>query len=413
MRMTRRFKPAALLLFLSLVAVAQAADENWSWFRGPGGLGRSDQVGLPVKWDAHSIAWKTPLKGRGQSSPIFWGDRIFLTSALEDGKQRLVFCIDAHDGKMLWEQTAWTGTPERSHEKNGWATSTCCTDGDNVYAWFGKAGVHCYTVEGKHVWSAELGEFQSKTRRGTAASLILAGNLLIVNGDSESDPFLFALDKFTGKTVWKTDRPAWDGYSTPVLLKAGEHQELVLNGEKFIAGYDPTTGKQLWQCKSFAGRGEPVPAIGDRVVYVVNGLPGDLYAVRPGGSGDVTSTRMVWHTSRRGGRDSSSPLLVNGYLLVVNMAGIGTCYDATSGKQLWKQRLGGPLTASPFAADGHAYLLFENGESLVFNPGPEYKELARNTIGATDAEIFRASPVPCHGHILLRSDRMLYCIGPK
>ena len=413
MRMNRSFKPAVLLLFLICAHCLHAADENWPSFRGPDGLARSEQAGLPTKWDASSVAWKTPLKGRGQSSPIFWGDRIFLTSALDDGKQRLVFCIDDRDGKMLWEQTAWSGTPEESHAKNGWATSSCCTDGQYVYAWFGKAGVHCYTVEGKHVWSTELGEFQSKTRRGTASSLILAGNLLIVNGDSESDPFVFALDKVTGKIAWKADRPSWEGYSTPVLLKAEDHQELVLNGEKFIAGYDPTTGKQLWECKSFAGRGEPVPAIGDGVIYVVNGLPGDFYAVRPGGSGDVTNSRMVWHTPRRGGRDSSSPLLVNNCVLVVNMAGIGTCYDAATGKTFWKQRLGGPLTASPFAAEGHAYLLFEDGESLVLDPGPQYKEISRNPLGAAEGEIFRASPIPCHGHVLLRSDRMLYCIGPK
>jgi outer membrane protein assembly factor BamB len=412
--MNRSFKLAALLLFASMGTIAQAAtEENWSWFRGPDGLAHSAQVGLPVKWDASSVAWKTPLKGRGQSSPIFWGDRIFLTSAVDEGKQRLVICIDARDGKILWEQTAWTGTPEKSHEKNGWATATCCTDGQYVYASFGKAGVHCYMAEGKHGWSEQLGEFLSKTHRGTAASPMLAGNLLIVNGDSESDHVLFGLDKLTGKIVWKSDRPEWEGYSTPVLLTVGDHQELVLNGEKFIAGYDPATGKELWECKSFAGRGEPVPAIGDGVVYVVNGLPGDFYAVRPGGSGDVTATRMVWHTARRGGRDSSSPLLVNGNLLVVNMAGIGTCYDAATGKELWKQRLLGPLTASPFAAEGHAYLLFENGESLVIDPGPQYKEIAHNTVGATEGEIFRASPVPCHGRLLMRSDRMLYCVGPK
>lgn len=400
-----------LLLAVALGHASAAETENWVRFRGPDGSGRSNQTGLPVKFDSSSVVWKTPLKGGGNSSPVFWNDRIFLTSALDEGKQRVVLCISATDGKILWEQTAWTGTPERSHEKNGWATASCCTDGQFVYASFGKAGLHCYTVDGKHVWSQQLGEFLSATRRGTAASPILAGNLVILNGDSESDPFLFGIDKLTGKTVWKADRPAREGYSTPVLIDVDGHQELVLNGEQFIAGYEPATGKLLWSCKSFAGRGEPLPAVGKGVLYVVNGLPGDVYAVRPGGSGDVTHSHMVWHTPRRGGRDEPSPLLVDNFLLVSNMAGICSCYDAVTGKELWKQRLGGPIAASPFTAEGRAYFLYEDGEVLVLQPGTQPKELARNTFGATPGEIFRASPTPCHGQILIRSDKMLYCIG--
>jgi outer membrane protein assembly factor BamB len=295
---------------------------------------------------------------------------------------------------------------------NGWATSTCCTDGEHVFAWFGKGGAHCYTLDGKHVWSrTDLGEFVSGTHRGTASSPIIDANLLIINGDSESDHALFGLDRLTGKTVWKTDRPQWEGYSTPVPLAINGRCEIALNGEGFVAGYDPATGKQLWKCKSFAGRGEPLPAVGDGVIYVVNGLAGDMYAVKPGGTGDVTSTNMVWHTPRRGGRDGSSPLLVNGYLVVVNMAGIGACYDAATGKELWKTRVGGKLSGSPIAAGKLAYFLFEDGETVIIEPGPEIKEIGRNKVGAAESEIFRASPVPWHGHLLLRSDHVLYCVG--
>ena len=353
------------------------------------------------------------MKGQGNSSPVYWGDRIFLTSALDEGRQRLVFCIDGRTGKTEWEQVAWTGDPEPSHERNGWASASCCTDGRYVYASFGKAGLHCYTVDGKHTWSRDLGKFLSETKRGTAASPILAGDLVILNGDSESDPFLFGIDKLTGKTVWRTDRLAWEGYSTPALIEAAGHQELVLNGERFIAGYDPATGKHLWSCKSFAGRGEPVPAISNGVLYVVNGQPGDVYAVRPGGSGDVSKTHMVWHTPRRGGRDGPSPLVVNGHLLVSNMAGIVSCYDVKNGKELWKQRLGGPISASPFTAEGRAYMLFEDGETLVLEPGDTPKELARNTVAPAKSEIFRASPAPYHGRILIRSDKALYCVGSR
>ena len=393
------------------IAATAARSENWPRFRGEDGNAQSTQAGLPTKWGPESVLWKTPLKGRGQSSPVVWGDSIFLTSAVEEGRQRLVFCVDARSGKILWEQVAWTGTPEQSHERNGWASATCCTDGQHVYASFGKAGLHCYDMGGKHVWSRQLGEFQSATRRGTAASPVLADDLVIFNGDSESDPFLFGINKLTGETVWKTDRPAEEGYSTPVIVQAAGRKELVLNGSSFIAGYDPATGKELWKCKSFAGRGEPVPAIGTGVVYVVNGQPGDFYAVRTDGSGDVTHSGMLWHTPRRGGRDGPSPILVNNSLLVSNMAGIATCYDAATGKELWKQRIGGAISASPFAANGHAYLLYEDGQTLVMDPGPVFKEISLNTIGPAAGEIFRASPVPCDGHILLRSDRTLYCVG--
>lgn len=388
-----------------------AEPENWTRFRGPDGSGHSTDPGLPLKWDANSLVWKTPLKGRGQSSPVTWGDRIFLTTALEDGKQRLVFCIDARTGKKMWEQVAWTGDPERSHNMNGWATATCCTDGEYVFASFGKGGIHCYTIDGKHVWSQNLGEFESGTHRGTAASPILAGKLVILNGDSESEHALFGLEKLTGKVVWKTDRPAWEGYSTPVPIEVAGHQELALNGEKFVAGYDPTTGKELWKCKSFAGRGEPLPAPGEGVLYLVNGLAGDVYAVKPGGIGDVTKTNMVWHAPHRNGRDGPSPLLAGKFLIIPNMAGICVCLDAATGKELWKTRLGGKISGSPISAGGRAYLLFEDGETVVLEPGPEPRELARSTVGAADNEIFRASPVPWQGHLLLRSDRVLYCVG--
>ena len=410
----RVFTLTATLLALMALGSPSTAEPDWPRFRGPDGTGHTTEKGLLVTWDAKAVVWKTAIKGRGQSSPMIWGERIFLTSAVDNGKQRLVIDVDRQTGKVLWEHVDWTGTPEPSHEMNGWASASCVTDGERVYASFGKAGLHCYTVDGKHVWSRQLGEFLSKTKRGTAASPVLAGDLVILNGDSESDPFLFGIDKLTGKTVWKTDRPAREGYSTPILVPAGGKQELVLNGDPFIAGYDPASGKQLWSCKSFAPRGEPAPAFANGVLYVINGQPGDIYAVRPGGSGDVTSTHMVWHSQRKSGRDQPSPIVVGDYLLVSNMEGILNCYDVKTGKDLWKDRIStGRITASPVAAEGRAYFQSENGQVLVIQPGPELKILARNTVESSAEEIFRATPTPCRGQIFLRSDRVLYCVGPK
>jgi outer membrane protein assembly factor BamB len=394
---------------------ARDVGENWPRLRGADGLGRVPATAVvPTTWDASSVVWKADLPGRGQSSPVVWGGRVFLTAAKDDGRERVVLAVDRANGKPLWERSAWKGEPEKTHKMNGWATPTCATDGTHVWAWFGKAGVHCYTVAGEPVWSRDLGEFATRNARGVASSPAVVGDVLVVNGDSETDPFLFGLDKSTGKTVWKTARPAAEGYSTPVVVTVGGKPELVLNGDTFVAGYDPTTGKELWRCKSFAGRGEPVPAVGpDGTVYVVNGLQGDVYAVRTGGRGDVTKTHMAWHTSRKQGRDEPSPVLVGDFLLVANMAGILTCYEAKTGKELWKERIGkGDVTATPLAVGGRAYFPFENGQTVVVEPtAGKLVVVARNALGGADGELFRASPVPVGGgRLLLRSDRALYCV---
>jgi outer membrane protein assembly factor BamB len=400
---------AALLAWMALLQGAFA--DNWPRFRGPAGTGHTAEKGLPVTWDEKNVVWKTPLKGKGQSTPVIWGDRIFLTSAIDNGKERLVMAIDRHSGKVLWEHVAWKGVPEPSHNMNGWATPTCVTDGVHVYAAFGKAGLHCYTVEGEHVWSRDLGQFMSKTKRGTAASPILAGNVVVWNGDSESDPFLFGLDKKTGETVWKADRAKKEGYSTPLLITANGRQELVLNGDPNLAAYDPATGKQLWFCKNFSPRGEPAPAYANGLLYVINGQPGDFYALRPGGSGNVTKTQMVWNVPRNSGRDQASPLVIGDHVLVTNIEGIMACYQVKDGQELWKERFSTKTTASPVAAEGKAYFQSENGQTVVIEPGPALKIVARNSVGPGSGEIFRAQPVPCEGKWFIRSDQMLYCVG--
>lgn len=411
---TLRYWFAIGLLGVATTLLAASDDPYWPRFRGPQGDGHSSERGFPVQWNATNVIWKTKLKGEGQSSPIIWKDRIYLTSALDEGRQRLVIAVDRKTGEIVWERVAWKGEPEPTHRMNGWASATCVTDGQHVYASFGYAGLHCYTMDGKHVWSRNLGKFLSKNRRGTSSSLVVNDSLVFFNGDSESDPFLFGIDKLTGKTVWKTDRPKTEGYSTPLLIQVDDHVELVLNGHYYIAGYDPQTGKRLWWCKSFNGRGEPSPAYADGVLFVVNGLPADVYAVRPGGSGDVTKSHMVWHTPRRNGRDQPSPIVVGNYLFVSNMAGTMSCYDTKTGKEIWRERFStAKLTASPVAAEGRVYFLNEKGETFVFEPGPQMKIVAKNTIGAGADEIFRASPALYQGQIFLRSNTVLYCIGKK
>jgi len=401
------------MAFPGAAQAAEASRPLWPQFRGPTGTGHAVGVSVPIKWDQRSVVWAASLPGKGHSSPVVAGDRVFLTTALEDGRQRVVLGLDRSNGKVLWQRVAWTGNPEKSHKMNGWATPTVFTDGEHVWAWFGPAGAYCYTVDGKAVWSQpQLGKFDSKNGRGVASSLLVVDNVLIVNGDSETDPFLFGLDKKTGKIVWKTDRPAAEGYSSPFLLEAHGKKQVILNGDQFVAGYDPATGKEIWRCKSFKGRGEPVPVAGaDGTIYVVNGLAGDVYAVKTDGSGDVTKSHMAWHTKRNEGRDQPSPLVIGDYLLVSNMKGVLTCYDTKSGKELWKERIAtADITAAPIAADGKGYFNFENGETVVVEPGEKLKIVSRNKLEPKNGEAFRAGLAPVDGQLLIRSDQTLYCV---
>ncbi len=414
--MTRHHPTFCLTFTVSILLLfgisAYPAEPTWPRWRGPDGNGQSAETNLPVKWTADSIVWKTPLPGSGQSSPVIWGDRIFLTSALDSGKTRVVLCVDRRKGKILWQKEAWKGTPEATHAQNGWASATCATDGERVVAFFGKGGIHCYSVEGKPLWSRDLGSFPGPW--GVAASPIIVGDVVIQNCDAQGDGYLLALNKVDGTDAWKTPRtaPERGGWSTPVLIQAGDHQELVLNGERAVTGYEPATGKQLWSCKSFAGRGDPTVTPGKDLLFVINGQPGDIYAVKPGGAGDVTKQNMAWHTARKGGRDQPSPILVGKYLTVSNMGGIVTEYDATTGSVLWDDRIKGAFSSSPIAANGLVYFQNEAGETTVLSPGATFKVVAQNSLGAK-GEVFRASLAPCNGQIFSRSDKTLYCIGGR
>jgi len=404
-----RLLSASLLLLLPTLLLA---DSNWPRWRGPRQDGHSAETGLPETWDAGSVTWKVSLPGIGQSSPILWGERIFLTSALDNGRQRVVFCVDRNDGRILWQRIAWTGEPEPTHKMNGWASSTCVTDGERVYAFFGRGGgLFCYTVDGDLVWSNALGQFEGPW--GTAACPVLVDDLVIQNCDSEANASLTAFDKRTGEVVWRTRREDHRGWSTPILNEANGREELVLNGHTGVRAYNPRTGEELWYCKGFSGRGSPTVTPTQGVLVAVNGTPGDMYAIRPGGTGTVTKTHMVWHTPRKGGRDMPSPIAIGKYMAVINMQGICTCYDSTDGKTLWQSRLGGNYTASPIAYSGKVFFLAENGETTVIEPGPELNIVARNTLDPADDEVFRASIAPSDGQIFIRSDRALYCIGKR
>lgn len=411
MRNARTLAIVASISVLTLTTVGTADDANWPRWRGPLQNGHTHEKNIPVKWSADDIAWKTKLPGIGQSSPIIWEDKIFLTAALDQGKERLVLGVDRKTGSILWTQSAWKGEPEPIHNMNSWASATCVTDGKIVVAFFGRGGIHAYTVNGEHLWSRDLGKFESPW--GTSACPVIVDDLVIQNCDADADAFIVALDKQTGKEIWRTKRPNNRGWSTPILVDAGKRHELVVNGHDGVRAYDPKTGRELWYCKSFNGRGEPTVTPAGDLLCVANGLAGDFYSVRPGGDGDVTNTHMAWHTPRSGGRDCPSPIVVGNFIIVCDLSGIATCYDAGDGHVYWKERITSKISGSPIAAGGLAYFVSEAGKTVVIKPGPKLEIVAQNELPADKEEIFRASPSPVQRQLFIRSTTVLYCIGKK
>jgi len=400
---------AILLPFGSLIA------ENWNQFRGPILDGTVSAPDLPVNWNGTSIRWKVTLKGAGQSSPAQWGEKLFLTGASPDGKERYVQCLSAKDGSTLWEDTVPCAQPEAIHKMNSHATPSCATDGKIVAAYFGPGGLHAWDLDGKKLWSYETGV--SGGTWGFAASPVIVDGKVIQNLDSEGPSRLVALDAATGKVVWDTPREAKPkgGWSTPTLIEHEGRGELILNGEFGVQAYDPATGKELWFCEAPTGRGEPVPVQAHGKLYVVCGKPGDAYCVKPGGSGKVTATHRLWTAPRKGGRDLPTPAVVGDILFISSMSGIASAYDAATGAVHFTERLGEGLeiAAAPLVANGLVYLqTVHGGEVIVVKPGKTLEIVAKNSLDeGAKAETFRAVPVPLGDRILLRGGSTLYCVG--
>lgn len=402
---------ASLCLF-SAVVQAETPTANWAGFRGPQGDGHSADPNLPTTWGTGDIKWSQELPGEGQSSPCIYGEQIFLTASQSNGRERVLMCLNRNDGRVQWQHTVWTGDPEPVHKMTGWAAATPACDGERVYAFFGRGGgLFCYALNGEKLWQQELGEFEGPW--GTAASPVIVGDVVVQNCDADTNASIMGFNKLTGKVLWKTPRDNFRGWSTPLLQTVNGRQELVLNGHTGAYGYDPQTGKQLWFCKGDNGRGSPAATPGpDGLVYIVCGRPGNMFAVRTGGSGDVTASRRVWEASRRS-RDLPAPIVVDNQLLVVDMKGIITAYDTKTGKEVYKQRIGGNYSAAPVAFKGHAFFLNEAGETVVVKPGKELNIVAKNDVGAGQREVFRAAISPSDGQLFIRSTGKLYCIGQR
>jgi len=411
------------LVLLTLVLVLGA---DWPRFRGPDATGISDERGLPTTWSAtENVVWKTPMPGAGSSSPIVLGDRVLLTcysgygldedepGAVENLQHHLV-CVDRTTGKIVWDQVEKAQMPEKQFRSyvalHGYASGTPVTDGQNVYAFFGRSGVFACTLAGQRLWQAGVGDGLHDWGSGT--SPILCKNLVIVNASIESES-LVALDKSSGKEVWRVEGILMS-WSTPVVVDLpGGAQELVVQFKDRVLGIDPATGKQLWQCAGVPDYVCPALVADKGIVYVTGGRkPQTTLAIRAGGRGDVTETHRLWVTKKT--PKVATPLVHEGLVYFIDQRGAALCLNAQTGDVVYEERMeiagrGDKVYASLVLADGKLYGVTREDGTVVLAPGPEFKVLARNRLD--DPSISNGTPAIAGGRLLLRSNRFLYCIG--
>jgi outer membrane protein assembly factor BamB len=430
---------------------ASSAEGSWPSFRGPQASGVVEHQNLPDRWDVktgENILWQTPIPGLAHSSPIVWGQAVFVTSAVSsdaaasfrpglygDGdasKDRsqhrwILTALDKKTGKVVWTRTAYEGVPiEKRHIKSTYANSTPATDGRVVVAWFGSHGVHAYDVNGKFLWKVDLGRLDVGAydiptyEWGPASSPIIWNGLVILQCDTQADSFILALDANTGKTVWKTDRAEIPSWGTPTVALTRSGPELIANASNYIRAYDPRTGKELWRLGGSSKITAPTPIFADNMFIVASGRGPErpIFAVRAGSRGDLTlaqgkdsSDSIVWSRTGRGSY-MPTPLIYNGVLYVLANNGVLDAYDVKTGKELYRQRLplvGSGFSASPVAADGKLYLSNEDGEILIISAGEKFTHVATNSMG----DMLMATPALSDGVMYVRSAKTLFAISQK
>jgi outer membrane protein assembly factor BamB len=431
-----------IALFVLLCSVCAAVGGNWAQFRGPNAAATSAEKTLPVEWGADkNLAWKVKVPGYGWSSPIVWGDKVFVTTAVADkqkeptGSARWepggllrgpdsvyrseVYCLNAADGKVVWKRTAAANKPAPITTSNTYASETPVTDGQRVYAYFGMTGVYCYDFAGKEQWKKDLGPLNTEAGHGTGASPALDGERLFIQRDNQEKSFLLALDAKTGKELWRVNRAEMTGWSTPLVWKNRVRTEVVCLGSKQVRSYDPATGKLLWQLSGTNGQSFASPIAGEDLLYAgTGGQQGGgrpLFAVKAGASGDITlkpgatsNSGVAWYQSNAGPL-ISTPLLYQGHLYILEQTlGIVSCYDSRTGKQVYRKRLpqARGFLASPWAYDGKVFCLDESGQTFVLKSGAKFELLGRNKIN----ERCWATPALAGGALFLRTVDHLYCI---
>ena len=430
---------------------APPATGSWPSFRGAQASGVADGQALPDRWNpatGEGILWRTAIPGLAHSSPVVWGDLVFVTSAISSRKDAtfkpglygdgdasddrsrhrwMLYAVDKRSGKIRWERAAAEGEPlNKRHIKSTYASASPATDGRIVVAWFGSQGIHAYDLAGGLRWKVDLGRVDigaydiPSYEWGPASSPIIWNGLVILQCDTQADSFLLALDAETGDTVWKTDRHELPSWGTPTVVTTSAGPELVTNAANFIRGYDPTTGRELWRLggSSKITAPSPILAAGLHVIASGRGPERPIFAVKPGARGDLTlakdqtaNAQVVWSKTGRGSY-MPTPLFYQGVLYVLANNGVFDAYDPVTGNEIYRQRLplvGSGFSASPIAADGKIYLTNEDGEILVVAAGPTFKLIATNSMGETAM----ATPALSQGVMFVRGSASLFAIGRR
>ena len=406
---------------VTLLSTSASFADNWPHWRGVNGNGAAN-ANPPTEWsDTKNVKWKVRIPGRGSGSPVIWENQVFVVTAVPAGgggrTPRLDFkllCFDRATGKQMWEKTAISTTPhEGTHDTNGFASASPCTDGKHVYAHFGSRGLYCYTLGGDLKWKRDdFGKMRCRAGFGEGSSPTIAGDKIIVPWDHEGPSALFALNKLTGETIWKVDRDEPTCWATPLVIEHGGKQQVVMNGQNYARSYDLESGKELWRCGGQTQRPVASAVAANGLVFVGSGFRGSfLGAFRPDGSGDIEGSKhVVWSVSRDT-PDIASPLLSGNRLYFhKGKSGILSCFDATTGRPIFtSQRIPGldRIYASPLAAGGHVYLTGRSGTTTVIKDADSVQVVASNNVGET----VDASLAPVDNELFIRGEQHLFCIA--
>ncbi len=442
-------KQITISLICLCISVSVQA-QNWPQFRGPGASGVVEgQHTPPSSWDAEkseNLRWKSLIPGLAHSSPVVWGDKVFITTAVSDDAKPetryglygdvapvkndpkhawKIYALDKRTGKILWERVAYEGLPKvKRHPKSTHADPTPATNGKYVIALFGSHGLYAYDLNGKLLWKQDLGVldagwfYDPDYQWEYGASPTIYKNLVIVQADIQKNSFIAAYDIKTGKRVWMTPREEIPSWSTPTVYEGKTRAELITNGTRSIRGYDPNTGKELWRLGPNSEVATPTPIFAHDLIYVTTGyrVIQPIYAIRPGASGDISlkegkdSSEFIAWSKTRGGPYMPTPVIYGDLLYVVSNQGVLTTYNAKTGERVYQERLGGKggaFTASPVASDGKIFLSSEDGEVFVVKAGPKYELLATNKVG----EVMMATPAISDGLVIVRALNHVFAFG--
>ena len=438
------------VLFLSVLALSSITihAQNWPSFRGPNASGVAEGTNPPTSWDiekSQNVLWKTRIPGLSHASPIIWGNQIFVITAVssdanagfkakdrgidlanDDAKHTwMIFALDKRNGRVLWTDKPYEGVPRaKRHVKATQANSTPVTDGRYVVALFGSEGLACYDTNGKLLWKQDLGVLNpglwddKESSWGHASSPIIYRDLVIVQADGHKQSFIAAFNLKDGKQAWRVERNEITSWTTPSIYQGKDRTELIANGGRYIRGYDPLTGKELWR---FSDNDTQVkmqaPQIANDLIYITGGYPAGraMYVFRPGANGDIslksgeeTNAFLAWKSSK-GSPYTPTPIVYGDQFYVVADNGVLSSYDAKTGALIYQQRLPSSFSASPVAADGKLYLASEDGDVFVVKAGRQFELLQKNVMG----QPLMATPALTQGMLIVRADDVIYALGDR